>query len=128
LLELRPHLSDQLQLEILARTGLSTYSRDRLKDPIVVPDDDELAATGNPAGVLTGHLMQLPTASRTQAARLAAQLLHSRYADETVLAALPAEVMRRSPWHADLAAQMLTEACGDDPARWALAAAVSGNR
>jgi hypothetical protein len=128
LLELRPHLAEPVKLEILSRTGLYSYSYDRYEEPIVVPDDDELAATGNPAGVLTGLLMQLPTASRAQAARLAAGLLHSRYADATVLAALPAEVVRQSPWHADQAAQMLTEACGDDPARWALASRVSTNR
>ena len=63
-------------------------------------------------------LMQLPAVSRVQAGRLAPKLLHSRYADATVLAALSAEVVRQSPWHADLAAQMLTEACGDDPALW----------
>jgi hypothetical protein len=128
LLELRPHLAEPVQLEILARTGMFSYSYDRYEQPIVVPDDDELAATGNPAGVLTGLLMQLPTASRAQAARLAAGLLHSRYADASVLAALPAEVVRASPWHADLAAQMLAEACGDDPARWALAARMSAHR
>lgn len=120
LLELRPHLADQLRLEILARTGVHFYSRDPIEEPVAVPSDDELAATGNPAGILTGYLMQLPTASRGQAARLAAQLLHSRYADETVLAALPAAAVCQSPWHADLAARMLTEACGDNPARWAL--------
>jgi hypothetical protein len=128
LLELRPHLSEPLRLEILARTGVLSYPRDRFEDPIVVPDDDELAATGNPDGVLTGLLMRLPTAGRAQAARLAAGLLHSRYADATVLAALPAEVVRQSPWHADLAAQMLAEACGDDSARWALASRVLVNR
>jgi hypothetical protein len=127
LLELRPHLAEPLRLEILSRTGVYG-GRDRFEEPIVVPGDDELAATGNPAGVLTSLLMQLPTASRAQAARLAAQLLHSRYADATVLAALPAAVVRQSPWHADLAAQMLAEACGDDPARWALASQVFVSR
>jgi hypothetical protein len=127
LLELRSHLAEPLRLEILARTGVYS-ARDRFEQSIVVPDDDELAATGNPSGVLTGLLMHLPTASRAQAARLSAGLLHSRYADATVLAALPAEVVCQSPWHADLAAQMLTEACGDDPARWALAPRLFTNR
>jgi hypothetical protein len=119
LLEIRPHLAEPLQLEILARTGV--YSGEKVEPLAPVPSDDELAATGNPAGVLTGYLIHLPDASRAQAARLAAQLLHSRYADTSVLAALPAEVVLKSQWHAGLAAQMLTEACCDDPGRWALA-------
>lgn len=44
LLELRPHLAEQVQLEILARTGVYFFSRDGLDDPIVVPGDEELAA------------------------------------------------------------------------------------
>jgi hypothetical protein len=126
LLEVRPHLADDLRLEILARTGVYSSSREEAEPLAPVPGDEELAATGNPAGVLTGYLMQLPTASRAQATRLAVQLLRSRYADATVLAALPAQVVLKSAWHAELAAQMLVEACGDDPARWSLAHEVSG--
>ena len=119
LLDIRPHLRDQLELEILARTNAYSAEPSEPLDP--VPSDDELAATGNPAGVLTGYLMRLPTADRPQASRLAAQLLRSRYADAGVLTALPAEVVLKSRWHAALAAQLLAEACGDDPGRWTLA-------
>ncbi|MEV4625334.1 hypothetical protein AB0J90_03445 [Micromonospora sp. NPDC049523] len=126
LLEIRPHLSDGLRLEILARTGVYSYYRENAEPLAPVPGDEELAATGNPAGVLTGYLIQLPGVSRAQASRLAAQLLYSQYADTTVLAALPAEVVLKSAWHAGLAAQLLAEACGDDPARWTLAHEMSG--
>jgi hypothetical protein len=124
LLEIRPHLREELTAEILARTG--TYEVKQVEPLVQVATDDELAATGNPAGVLTSYLLHLPDASPAQASRLATRLLRSRYTDATVLAALPADVVLNSAWHADLAARMLAEACDDDPDRWALTGKISG--
>jgi len=114
----RPHLEDACTAERLARTG--THQDEKAVPLVEVADDAELAATGNPTGVLTGYLTHLPQAGRAQASWLAVQLLRSRYANATVLAALPAEIVLRSPWHAALAGQMLAEACGDDPQRWTI--------
>jgi hypothetical protein len=117
LADARPHLADECTAERLARPGMHQVKK---IEPLVdVADDAELAATGNPAAALTGYLTHLPQANRHQANRLAVRLLRSRYTDATVLAALPAEVVLCSPWHAALAGEMLAEACGDDPLRWA---------
>jgi hypothetical protein len=116
--EARPHLADECTGERLARSGM--HREKKIELLVDVAKDAELAATSNPAGALTGYLTYLPQATRDQANRLAVRLLRSRYADATVLAALPAEVVLRSPWHAALAGEMLAEACGDDPLRWAV--------
>lgn len=115
----RPELADACTAEQLARTRV--FELPQLEERVPeIPDDQQLAAGGDPAAALAAYLMELPTAGRAYASRLAVRLLRSRHADATVLAALPADIAIASPWHADLAAGMLAEACGDDPARWTI--------
>ncbi|HEV8569873.1 MAG TPA: hypothetical protein VGQ92_22765 [Actinoplanes sp.] len=116
----RPSLAQDCAAERLSRTGMFLRQPQLVENLVDVPDDQALAATGDPAAALMSYLPYLQDADRQQRARLATRLLQSRHVTSDVLLALPGEVVSASPWHAALAAAMVTEVCRDDPQRWSV--------
>jgi hypothetical protein len=115
--ELRPALAEACKAEQLAR--VRSLGPPRPVEPLAtVPDDAELAADGDPVAALTGFLFLLPNGDRYQRARLAVEVLRSCHVDASVLRGLPAETVLAAPWHTELAAAMMADACGDDPDCW----------
>lgn len=86
--------------------------------------DDELGSHPDPAAVLASWLDASPHGDGTR--RIERAVSRSRYCTEELLRRMPADTVlgHESP---TIAAAVLIEACGNDPARWAALSAALGN-
>lgn len=97
---------------------LRQQEKDRQPTIIEVPPDHELTALEDPVATLREHVRHL----RSHAAQrdvTATGLLESKFCTPQILRAVPAYRVLDSSTPAEQVAQMIAEACGDHPDRWA---------
>lgn len=131
LIDVLPALDEQALQQILQHTTgpVSEAADEQLtslrqaaaaREPkiVKVPDDDELAQLPDPVEELRKHLRHLRGRVKQRDATCDA-LLRSRFTTDELLRALPANRVLQSAEQSERVANMIKDACGDHPERWA---------